>query len=87
MSQRQQNEDRMRRADSWCNKGLMDIPSDEKFIFLWIAFNAAYGRELHDPDICGPDAYMCSARSGTSFTARRETPFGVDSSRNGTIEH
>ena len=40
--QRQHNEDRMRRADAWLErsrqKGTKDI---ERFIFLWIVFNAA----------------------------------------------
>ena len=44
--QRQHNEDRVRRADAWLErsrqKGTEDI---ERFIFLWIAFNAAYGNE------------------------------------------
>ncbi len=44
--QRQHNEDRMRRAHTWLErserKGTEDI---ERFVFLWIAFNAAYGDE------------------------------------------
>ena len=44
--QRQHNEDRMRRAYTWLErsegKGTEDI---ERFVFLWIAFNAAYGDE------------------------------------------
>ncbi len=44
--QRQHNEDRMRRAHSWIKrskqKGTKEI---ERFMFLWIAFNAAYGDE------------------------------------------
>ncbi len=44
--QRQHNEDRMRRAYAWLErserKGTEDI---ERFVFLWIAFNAAYGDE------------------------------------------
>lgn len=137
VSQTQQNKDRIRRADSWRDKRLVQNQHDEKFIFLWIAFNAAYGRELYDPDIYGShansekkkletffqkiiakdeiarfatfsgidcrnarlmasstDPYlvcwtinMCSARSGTWFTARRETAIGVNSSMTGTIPH
>ena len=47
----QHNEDRMRRAYAWVErskkKGTEDI---ERFMFLWVAFNAAYGDEaaLHD---------------------------------------
>ena len=45
-SQRQHNEDRMRRAYTWLERsertGTEDI---ERFVFLWIAFNAAYGDE------------------------------------------
>ena len=44
--QRQHNEDRMRRAYTWLERsekrGTEDI---ERFVFLWIAFNAAYGDE------------------------------------------
>ena len=45
MSQRQDNEDRMRRAESWYERSLRVETDDERFIFLWIAFNAAYGRD------------------------------------------
>ena len=62
LSQRQHNEDRMRRAESWLRRSKVaesnreQATSDEdrsaldceQFIFLWIAFNAAYGRELLD---------------------------------------
>ena len=44
--QRQHNEDRLRRAYTWLErserKGTEDI---ERFMFLWIAFNASYGDE------------------------------------------
>ncbi len=44
--QRQHNEDRIRRAESWRKGSEGAAPdSEEKFIFLWIAFNAAYGAE------------------------------------------
>ena len=39
------NEDRRRRADSWLAQSEKVDSDDEKFIFLWIAFNAAYGGE------------------------------------------
>ena len=44
--QRQHNEDRMRRADSWLEESKKVTVDDEKFIFLWIAFNAAYGSDM-----------------------------------------
>lgn len=56
------NEDRMRRARSWLARSRRIAPDEtrtdgeraglhcERFIFLWIAFNAAYGRELSDDD-------------------------------------
>ena len=60
--QEQYNEDRMRRAESWFRRSKVaevnrkQAVSDEEraaldceqFIFLWISFNAAYGRELLD---------------------------------------
>ncbi len=45
ISQRQHNEDRLRRADSWLRRSEAAKDDTERFIFLWIAFNAAYGRE------------------------------------------
>ena len=58
--QSKHNEDRMRRAESWLERSekaasdLRNARSDyekaglycEQFVFLWIAFNAAYGYEL-----------------------------------------
>ena len=41
--QRQHNEDRLRRADSWYRRSEEATSDAEKFIFLWISFNAAYG--------------------------------------------
>ena len=42
---KQSNEDRLRRAKSWYQQGIKDTNSDEEcFLFLWVAFNAAYGR-------------------------------------------
>ena len=43
--QRQHNEDRLRRADSWLRRSKDAKDDTERFIFLWIAFNAAYGSE------------------------------------------
>ena len=54
MSQRQHNEDRMRRAWSWHSRSGRAESNEDRFIFLWIAFNAAYGDELHDPNIYNP---------------------------------
>ena len=47
MSQRQHNEDRMRRAKSWHKRNFRAETDDERFIFLWIAFNAAYGDDMN----------------------------------------
>ncbi len=45
-SQRQHNEDRMRCADAWIKHSEQDDTEDiERFMFLWVAFNAAYGNE------------------------------------------
>ena len=45
-SQRQHNEDRMRRARAWLQRSAQEETADiERFVFLWIAFNAAYGNE------------------------------------------
>ncbi len=41
------NEDRFRRANSWIEQSKKVKSDDEKFIFLWIAFNAAYGDEYN----------------------------------------
>ncbi len=44
--QRQHNEDRMRRARSWLARSRRaGVEEVERFMFLWIAFNAAYGNE------------------------------------------
>lgn len=44
--QRQHNEDRMRRARAWLERSRQEGTEDiERFAFLWIAFNAAYGDE------------------------------------------
>ena len=71
LSQGRHNEDRMRRADSWLGRSGKSATGREKartceeetgldcerFIFLWIAFNAAYGRELIDDDEANPDSH------------------------------
>ena len=49
--QRQHNEDRMRRADSWHRRSEEATSDAEKFIFLWISFNAAYGAEVTTLDV------------------------------------
>ena len=44
--QRQHNEDRMRRAYAWIERSRQEGTENiERFMFLWIAFNAAYGNE------------------------------------------
>ena len=44
--QRQHNEDRLRRAESWLTRSGEVKSEAEEFVLLWIAFNAAYGAEL-----------------------------------------
>jgi len=45
--QEQENEDRLQRAKSWYRQSRkVTNGSDEQFLFLWIAFEAAYGSEL-----------------------------------------
>jgi hypothetical protein len=41
---------RIHRALSWLNRAEQSKDMDGKFIFLWIAFNAAYAQELDDND-------------------------------------
>ncbi len=41
----------MRRAESWYKHSLDAKCDDDKFIFLWVAFNAADGRALLDPNV------------------------------------
>ena len=41
---------RIHRALSWLNCAEQAEDMDGKFIFLWIAFNAAYAQELDDSD-------------------------------------
>ena len=50
-SQGRHNDDRMRRAKSWHKHSLHAQCDDDKFMFLWIAFNAAYGLALLDPNV------------------------------------
>ena len=58
----QHNEDRMRRADSWRARAEREERKTEgsagnigfaceRFMFLWIAFNAAYGYDLVDEEV------------------------------------
>ena len=48
LPQSQSNKDRIRRARSWLEHSKRSGSPDDEFIFLWIAFNAAYGDELKD---------------------------------------
>ena len=48
--QRRHNEDRMRRARSWLARSEEATTDAERFIFLWIAFNAAYGSDASDSE-------------------------------------
>lgn len=48
LPQSQSNKDRMRRARSWLEHSKSAGSPDDEFMFLWIAFNAAYGDELRD---------------------------------------
>ncbi len=45
MLQREHNQHRMRRAYGWLERSEKADATEGKFIFLWIAFNAAYGAE------------------------------------------
>lgn len=44
---------RVHRALSWLNKSEQCDDDDSKFIFLWIAFNAAYAQEYNQTQPCG----------------------------------
>lgn len=46
----QHNEDWMRRARSWLERSDESTSDGERFIFLWIAFNAAYGLNASDTE-------------------------------------
>ena len=50
VSPRINNIDRMRRANSWLTLSEEADSDDEAFLFLWIAFNAAYGTQFADPN-------------------------------------
>lgn len=39
---------RVHRALSWLNRAEQEADPDSRFIFLWIAFNAAYATEIHE---------------------------------------
>ena len=43
-----ENEDRVRRARSWLRKSKRASSDVETFLYLWISFNAAYGRTADD---------------------------------------
>ena len=52
--QSEHNEHRIRRAFSWLERSEKSRSNEGKFIFLWIAFNAAYGGEptiMDDPPL------------------------------------
>ncbi len=53
--QGEHNEHRMRRARSWLGQSGNVESDEEKFICLWIAFNAAYGGEPSGADGDGPN--------------------------------
>ena len=53
--QSEHNEHRMRRARSWLAQSENVESDEEKFICLWIAFNAAYGGEPTSTDGDGPN--------------------------------
>ncbi len=43
---------RVHRALSWLDRAEREnTDPDARFVFLWIAFNAAYATEIHDPDM------------------------------------
>jgi len=47
ISQEKHNEDRIRRSKSWLKRSHRERTTlIEKFVFLWISFNAAYGKEF-----------------------------------------
>ncbi len=48
---KQDNKDRLRRAKSWLARAENEhCPDEEAFLFLWIAFNAAYGQDYGQSD-------------------------------------
>ncbi|NDE01904.1 MAG: hypothetical protein EBZ91_09180, partial [Gammaproteobacteria bacterium] len=52
---------RVHRALSWLGRAEKERTDDDaRFVFLWIAFNAAYATESHDPE-------MTEKRSFKSF--------------------
>ena len=85
--QARHNNDRMRRAESWYKHSLDAKSDDDKFIFLWVAFNAAYGRALLDPNVHNGSARSAQkewnklegflGNSSTKTPSKRfERPFG-----------
>ncbi|WP_404992065.1 hypothetical protein [Cupriavidus pauculus] len=63
---------RIHRALSWLNRAEQAEDVDGKFIFLWIAFNAAYAQELDDSDRTSDKA---------TFTAFLQKLCDLDTSR------
>lgn len=63
---------RIHRALSWLNRAEQAEDVDGKFIFLWIAFNAAYAQELDDSDRTSDKA---------AFTAFLQKLCDLDTSR------
>lgn len=63
---------RIHRALSWLNRAEQAEDIDGKFIFLWIAFNAAYAQELDDSDRTSDKA---------TFTAFLQKLCDLDSSK------
>ena len=48
----QHNQDRIRRAESWWRRSVETSSDTDKFIFLWIAFNAALRRRGAEAGSC-----------------------------------
>ena len=53
---------RVRRALSWCHRASTCPDDDGRFIFSWIAFNAAYGRDLPGSSRGERDLFMSFVR-------------------------
>ena len=89
ISQSEHNETRMRRAWSWLRLSEKSKSHDEKFIFLWIAFNAAYGTELSDESIDENESPNKRTSRRPSKEIERFTDFVsmiVERDREGAIE-
>lgn len=66
---------RIHRALSWLNRAEQADDVDGQFIFLWIAFNAAYAQELDDSDRTSDKA---------TFTAFLQKLCDLDSNKRGS---